>query len=131
LGEEKSLPVKSELEKELARLRKVSAGIDNMSKLLVSEELPAEEVQRFIEEYVAEQCRIVDRFIEFSHDYDALQKFADIVNDIQLKMELLRSCSDEDEYLQLKKEVMDRIEEWIDCLELIIIGVINRAPHEG
>ncbi|MCD4784790.1 MAG: hypothetical protein K8T10_13315 [Candidatus Eremiobacteraeota bacterium] len=131
MSEIDQLPIRSELEKELARFREVSSGIDNVSKLLVSGEFPADEVHRFIEEYVAEQCRIVDRFIEFSHDYEALQKFTDIVQKIQLTMELLRSCSDEDEYLELKKEVMKHIEEWIDCLELIIIGVINRAPREG
>ena len=129
LGEQSKLPARKELENDLARLREVSAGIDKMTKLLVTGELPADEVKPLIEEYVTEQSQIVDKFIELSNDWESMKHFADVVRCIETKTELIKSCSDSEEYKKLKKEVMDHIEEWIDCLELIVIGVIKRASR--
>ncbi len=128
MTEEKKLPTRDELEKDLARLREVSSGIDRMTRMLVSGNLPAEEVKQLIEDYVKEQSHIVDKFIELSCDWDSMKRFAEIVNCIEQKTEMLKSCDDPEQYKNLKKEVMDNIEEWINCLELIIIGVIKKAP---
>jgi len=128
LDNHKKLPSRQELEEELSRLREVSSGIDRMTKLLVSGEVPAIEVKKKIGEYVAKQSHIVDNFIEYSQDLKSLKKFAEIVGKIETKTELLGSCEDSEEYQKLKKEVLDHIDEWISCLEIIIIGVINRAP---
>lgn len=128
MTKEKELPTRDELEKDLARLREVSSGIDRMTGMLVSGNLPANEVKQLIEEYVKEQSHIVDKFIELSCDWESMKRFADIVSCIEEKTELLKTCEDSERYKALKKEVMDNIEEWINCLELIIIGVIKKAP---
>lgn len=128
MTEEKNLPTRDELEKDLARLREVSSGIDRMTRMLVSGNLPADEVKQLIEEYVKEQSHIVDKFIELSCDWESMKRFAEIVSCIEEKTEMLKTCEDSEQYKAMKQEVMDNIEEWINCLELIIIGVIKKAP---
>ena len=128
MTEERKMPTREELEKDLARLREVSSGIDRMTGMLVSGNLPADEVKQLIENYVKEQSHIVDKFIELSCDWESMKRFAGIVSCIEEKTEMLKTCEDSEQYAVIKKEVMDSIEEWINCLELIIIGVIKKAP---
>lgn len=128
MTEDKKLPKREDLEKDLARLREVSSGIDRMTRMLVTGNLPADEVKQLIEDYVKEQSHIVDKFIELSCDWESMKRFAEIVSCIEEKTEMLKTCEDPEQYAAMKKEVMDNIEEWINCLELIIIGVIKKAP---
>jgi F0F1-type ATP synthase delta subunit len=127
LEEKTDLPSKKELEEELSKMREVSSNIDQITRLMVSGEMKMESAKQMIEENVTEQTRIVDRFIELSEDWDSLQNFARIVKEIEAKSDRIKNTTDREEHLELKKQVLDHMEEWINCLEIIIVGVINRA----
>ncbi|MCE1248635.1 MAG: hypothetical protein LWY06_18505 [Firmicutes bacterium] len=129
MEENTSLPSKHELEQELTKMREVSTNIDRITKLMVTGEIKSESAKRLIEENVTEQTRIVDRFIELSEDWDSLRNFARIVNDIEAKSEKIKNAATQEEHHQLKKQVLDHMEEWINCLEIIIVGVISRAAN--
>lgn len=122
-----NLPSRSELESDLSRLREVSSNIDRLTKFMITGELPVDEVTKLIEQSVSEQSKIVDKFIALSQDWDSLRRFSEIVKNIEAKSEQLKSCEDPDEYQNIKIQVLEGIDEWISCLELIIMGVISRA----
>ncbi len=121
------LPPKKELEQDLAELRKVSASIDHLTKVLVGKELPPEEIDCLIEEQVKRQTQIVDRFISLSNDVKELKHFTNIVSAIESKTEYLKSIEDAKEYAKAKEEILHLVDEWIFSLERIITGVMERA----
>lgn len=125
--EEKEFPSREEMEKELLKLREVSASIDKLSLMMAKEDLPPDEINKLLEDKVREQSRIVDRFIQLSSDRETLQKFTKVVSRIQSKTKKLETVEDRDEYVRKKAEILQLIEEWIECLEKIIIGVIEKA----
>ncbi len=127
---QKDVPTKKELEKSLARLRKISASINRFSGSR-SEEASTKKFRRQVAMGLAEQAMIVDKFISLSRDQEILERFTGIVKLIEEKNRLMEEAGDSDERALLRREILEHVEEWIGCLELIITGVINQASQQG
>lgn len=118
-----------ELEQDLASLREVSTRIDKLTKSILDEGLSDGGVREMVESCVGEQSRIVDKFIGLSDDWDSLKRFVEIVKNIETKTELIENCSNDEEYEKLREEILAHIDEWINCLEIIIVGVLSKLPE--
>lgn len=125
---EKKIPSREELMKDLERLREVSSRNEKLTKELASaagETL--EKIRKEIDECVNEQSKLVDKFIDLSDDKEAIERFRGIVKEIEAWTNKLDKTSVEKEVEELRLKILNGVEEWINCLESIISGVIAKT----
>ena len=122
-------PSKKELERSLARLRKISTSLGRISCEKETDDMTPDRFRKLLAMRLAEQAMIVDRFISLSRDREILERFTQIVEIIETKNRQLEETDNLEQRCNLRKEVLKHIEEWINCLELIITGVISQASQ--
>lgn len=127
MRKDRPAPSKRELEKCIARLRKASSAIGQLHGRDQSEGVSPEELKEEILGRLTEQAIIVDRFIGLCRDADLLKRFTCIVKSIEENMSRMEASSDSARRMELKKEIFRLLEEWINCLELIITGVVSQT----
>lgn len=127
-ADERKIPSREELMKDLERLREVSSRNEKLTKELASaagETL--EKIRKEIDECVNEQSKLVDKFIDLSDDKEAIARFRGIVKEIEAWTNKLDKTSVEKEVEELRLKILNGVEEWINCLESIISGVIAKT----
>lgn len=125
---ERKLPSREELMKDLERLREVSSRNEKLTKELASAAGEAlEKIRKEIDECVNEQSKLVDKFIDLSGDKEAIKRFRGIVKEIEDWTNKLDKTSAEKEVEELRLKILNGVEEWINCLESIISGVIAKT----
>lgn len=112
------------LEKELERFHQVSIKIDELTSRIYSQDQASHSSHQLLEEYLDEQSSIIDQFIDLSTDWDSLKRFAIIVKDIQLIANELDNSQSSDDYDKNRNKVISLIDQWAECLETIITGVL-------
>lgn len=122
------MPTKEELKGELEKLRDVSSKNELLTKQISQGQSPALDVQGKIQEYIKEQSRIVDKFVSLSQDKGLIEKFQEIVKQIEKDTSELEASTNKEEIGSLKEKILNGINSWIGCLEEIIVGVIKGAP---
>jgi len=115
------------LKTDLERLQEVSAENAELARRLLEEPDPSGELHQRIDANVAEQSRIVDRFVSMSTDQETINHFRDTLAAIENNSKALEQIEDEEEKARLKEQVLTGIEEWITTLEQIIVGVMEKA----
>lgn len=123
------IPSKEELKKDLERLRDVSAKNESLTRQFSAGTEPPPDMQKQIQEYIKEQSRIVDKFVGLSTDHALIEKFQIIVKQIENDTTQLENSANKEEISLLKEKILKGIEDWIKCLEEIIIAVIREAEN--
>ncbi|MFP4497143.1 MAG: hypothetical protein ACLFQV_02935 [Vulcanimicrobiota bacterium] len=125
-ADKKNIPSKKDLEKDLAKLRDSSASIEKITKSMADGNSKAG-ISSIFENHLSSQKDIVDKFINLCQDREALIKFTKIVQNIQIKVELLKHLENPGQYEALKQQIMEHLDEWAKCLETIIQGVMKQT----
>ena len=126
-AQKKPFPSKEELMDALKRLQEISIKNEQLTRDLAKGKEVPEEKRKEIESCINEQSRIVNYFLELSEDEEEKKKYSVFIKKIEDLIQKLDKAEKMEELEKLKGEIGEAIQNWVDSLEKIVVGVLAQA----
>ncbi|MCD6309552.1 MAG: hypothetical protein J7M18_02495 [Candidatus Eremiobacteraeota bacterium] len=124
------IPSRSVLMDELQQLAAVSARNEMLTRMLAEGKATPDDIKDEIETCIAEQSRIVNRFISLSDNKPVLEHFSTLMSKIDENIKSLGAAEEPDLIENTQREVLDLVQKWSRNLEIIVKEVFEKAPEE-
>ncbi|GEM_PF-3557801 len=123
-----AIPHRGELFREVRRLQRVSEVMKDLTSRKTKPEEELQHLNSTLTQCFADQSRIVHTFYSLSEDEKAKNALLSTIGSIDEAMRRLGSALSSEEVTAVNEEISGCIDRWVDELESLIQGVIERAP---
>jgi|GEM_PF-6428494 len=126
---EQKFPTKAELLEHLKKLQEISEKNQQLTQSLAGGKQISSLIKKEIEACAEQQSKIVNIFLELSNNETVKNRYLELLNKTEQQIAQLEAARNIEQLQKLKVDIIKTIQEWVRCLETLIIGVLGQASE--
>lgn len=124
---ERKFPSKAELLEHLKRLQAISEKNQQLTQSMANGRFISPQLKKEVEACAEQQSKIVDIFLELSDNETVKKRYQELLGKTEQLIAQMEKTQKIEQLQTLKIDIIKTIQEWVRCLETLIIGVLGQA----